>query len=100
MAGPRMLEGQPVSTPTPAYAYGRMLGELQRAYLRMFQQIAAGMRDVRLNRPLTPEQREILREQAYRNRIERERTMGRLYVDRIVREARRDLGLTGKSDRG
>lgn len=76
-----------------AYAYGRLLGAWQVAAARMFEAIAAGMRDATTRRPVSPEQREALRELAYRRRIERERTLALSYVDQRAARLRRDLGL-------
>lgn len=83
-----------MSGTTPAYQYGVVLGTLQRGVEQMFQQIAEGMRAA-TTAPTrrTPEQREALRELAYRRRIAAEREAGLRFVRLEAARVRRELGL-------
>lgn len=78
---------------TGPYQYGRALGALKRDMERFAEQIAKGFADAYNGRPLTLEQREAISERRYRRRIESERLLGLAHVDRVARQARRDLGL-------
>jgi len=83
---------RPVS---PAYAYGRVLGAYRAALEAFAEDVVAGFRSAQIGArpPLTLEQREILREIAYRERIARELQVGRAYVRRLTDQLRRDVGL-------
>lgn len=78
---------------SPAYAYGQTLGRIQLGMERMFADIAAGMRDAAKarTRPPTEADRENIRVALYRQRIERERALGRAYVKRLTRDFEKHL---------
>jgi hypothetical protein len=79
---------------TPAYEYGQLLRRLRDGYVRMFEQMAAGFAGVALPRPESAaEQREAASIRLYQHRIAAERRQGLGYVERIARQARRELGL-------
>jgi hypothetical protein len=71
-----------MTAPTPAYQYGRVLGELQEGIRRMFAAIAKGMEDVRIAHLSNPTEgsREALSKMRYQQAIDRERRIGRAYV--------------------
>lgn len=85
---------------TPAYQYGVVLGQLDAAAKRMFQEIGAGLAGARtrqrygLSGPLTDDQAEALQVVLYRDRIARERVKGLAFVRAEARRVRRELGLT------
>lgn len=79
-----------------AYEYGVTLATLQHGLRTMMQEIARGFADAGkvLNNPRDPKELlEVEREDRYQRRLERERRLGLSYVDRIVKEKRKELGL-------
>jgi hypothetical protein len=98
-----------MSTPTRsgAFAYGELLGSIQAGYVRMLEEIAAGMRAARerelarrrletlvmLNRPLSLEEQEERSQRLYEQGIAQARHDVRRFVRRQFAELRRELGL-------
>lgn len=82
---------------SPGYEYGAMLAQLQYNLQQMMQDIARGFADAKkvLTSPIDPAQiREARSEDALERAIARERRLGLSYVDRIVKEKRKELGLS------
>ena len=87
---------KPVTRPeSPAFAYGRFLGEFQRAMetvaVEMARGFAAAASTTRQEFVLTPAQAS---ERVYRARIAQQRVIGLLHVEREADRVRRELGLT------
>jgi hypothetical protein len=80
---------------TPAYAFGRFAGALQRAAQEFGRQLAAGVADGLSGRVLerTDEQRERMAVRAHRLRIAEERRQGIAFVRAEAARVRRELGL-------
>ena len=84
--GRRFNEAVAEAARTLAAMGERMRSTIRRGEITKSIEVMAGRGDRELGR-------ERLREAAYRRRIANERSQGLAYVDRIARQARRDLGL-------
>jgi len=79
---------------TPAQQHGMMLGAYKRAFEEFGKQLVEGFRlGYKPPKQLTLDEWETKREFIYRQRITREREVGRSFVTRRANEIREELGL-------